>query len=826
MKLKRILLIIFSVFFLQVADVLKAEIEDGMMFKSYEVNPESRTMLRVPESSLRFSDSLRISFDVRILSGKERYGYICRIILKGQTSLDLLISTPYKGLPFIGVTGNASEVLAVPLQGDMMETNEISVFLKNSGDSLAAFVNGKRIFSMLSKERSYEASVLFGKNSEPGFETIDVAPMVLSHLEVMCDRHKNRSWNLSGSSDLNKYSGCVLKVENCGWMRELNEHWTLVWHEIMPSRTFVLPCIEDRKVFFISEGLVCEYSLAETKVKKFHPKHRMNIESLTNDFVRMPDGKIAYLDVDNGFTSISFDSGTGDWTRDNPRKSQSRYLHHNLIYDSEDSSYVHILGYGYHKYLNSVVEWNPWSGTDTSYSLALEPRYLSAVGIFDGGLYIYGGKGNPKGVQELGARIYNDFYRLDLKTGELEKLWENDPVSREVAASDLVFNEDGTEFLTLTYNPNAYKTSLQLKSFNVGSGCSEELSDPIPYDFLDVSSEARLVYDEEDGAYFAAIVSKDENGLANAYVYMLRSPILSVEAGTSGNNAWKWCLLAFVNMAGCVIGWYLRKRDIRIRDNQDTESIADDYVAPAVGEQSLETESAGIRLLGGFRVIDTAGEDITSAFSPLMKQLLSIMILYSYQHNGISNAELKDLLWYDKSDDSYNNNRGVNLKKIRSCLEKVGDAEIVSHNGKWLFRSNGVYCDYMCTASALDDTNLSAEGILPMVEKGVLLPEMRYDWLDQFKSDYSDKVISVLEKLRGMYGKAIPGELAIRLSDAVLLFDSLDEDSIWNKCQALIKSGRVGSAKNVFSKFTDEYERVMGENYPLIFSEFVKKQER
>lgn len=823
MKKKRILFIILSIIFLQMAVTLNAEVEDGMMFKSYEVNPETRTSLRVPESSLYFTDSLVISFDIRILQGRERYGYICRLILDGDTSLDLLLSTPYKGLPFIGATGNSSEVVEVPLQNDMMSVNRVRIALKNHGDSIFAFVNGKHVFSMASEQRRCEAAALFGKNSVPGFESTDVAPMVISHLEVAADRRKVRFWNMSGDADLNKYPGFRLSAWNCGWMRELNEHWTLAWHEVMPSRTFILPCIEDRKVLFISEGKICDYSFAEMKVKTFHPAHRMNVESLTNDFVRLPDGRIAYLDVDNGFSTISLNAGTGDWSDDNPRKSPSKYLHHNLIYDAADSTFIHILGYGYHKYLNNVVEWNPWTGADTSYTLALEPRYLSAVGIYDGGLYIYGGKGNSKGVQELGTRIYNDFYRFDLKTGDLNKLWENDPVTREVAASDLVFNEDGTEFLALVYNPNAYKTSLQLRSFNVQDGSSVSLANPVPYNFLDVASEARLLRDEKDGTYYAVIVSKDENGVSNAYVYMLRTPILSSAQEASGKNHVAWYILVSLVLAGSAAVVFFRRKGRKDKSGSISEEGNDEIALPV--EPSREPECAGVRLLGGFKVTDMDGEDITSAFSPLMKQLLSIMILYSYSQNGISNAELKDLLWFDKSDDSYNNNRGVNLKKIRSCLEKVGDAEIVSHNGRWLFKVNEVYCDYLEAMSALEKSDVDAEHVLSMVDRGVLLPEMRYDWLDQFKSEYSEKVISALERLRTTAGDTASAELAIRLSDAVLVFDSLDEDSIRNKCQALIKSGRVGSAKNVFSKFTDEYERVMGEKYPLVFSDFVKKQE-
>ena len=101
-------------------------------------------------------------------------------------------------------------------------------------------------------------------------------------------------------------------------------------------------------------------------------------------------------------------------------------------------------------------------------------------------------------------------------------------------------------------------------------------------------------------------------------------------------------------------------------------------------------------MLNGFQVINRDLKDITGKFTPIMRQLLSVIILYSNQNNkGISNIKLKELLWYDKSEESFSNNRSVNIRKIRLLLEEVGDTEISSANRYWYILNKGhVYKDY------------------------------------------------------------------------------------------------------------------------------------
>ena len=212
-----------------------------------------------------------------------------------------------------------------------------------------------------------------------------------------------------------------------------------------------------------------------------------------------------------------------------------------------------------------------------------------------------------------------------------------------------------------------------------------------------------------------------------------------------------------------------------------------------------------------------------------MKQLLCILVLYSYRHKGgISNTELKEALWDDKSEESYYNNRGVNIKKLRTCLAEVGNIEICTSNGTWSLNIEDSKCDwfrYMKEIESISFKSITVEQICRLVKiasHGPLLSDMRYEWTDRFKAQYTDLMIATLEKVCCDTRHQLSSDMQIHIADAILTFDSLDEAAVKSKCKALITQKRLGIAESTFKNFTQEYNRLMGEEYSVSFNEFVR----
>ena len=204
-----------------------------------------------------------------------------------------------------------------------------------------------------------------------------------------------------------------------------------------------------------------------------------------------------------------------------------------------------------------------------------------------------------------------------------------------------------------------------------------------------------------------------------------------------------------------------------------------------------------------------------------MERFFVLLILHTVEYGGVSNAKLKSLLWSDKSDESYNNNRGVTMKKIRKVLEQVGDIDFVSEGGQWKVSGNTALCDYFVAAEVFQQES-TLEELLEVAAWGPLLPEVQSDYLDPFKSYYTNRVFQGIEHIRQDRGEALTPVQSEQLADCALLFDSLDEEAIRLKCNALIAQKRLGLARQVFSRFAEEYQRVMGEPFSADFKDFIK----
>jgi two-component SAPR family response regulator len=316
-------------------------------------------------------------------------------------------------------------------------------------------------------------------------------------------------------------------------------------------------------------------------------------------------------------------------------------------------------------------------------------------------------------------------------------------------------------------------------------------------------------------------VQRINNESFRSDIYKIDAPVFSAGLGTPEKNS-NWISTVFILIVGLAISasFYLfiaNRKKFRTQDKHEAR------------EEIKEILEPGIYMVGRFRVINRNKEDISANFTPLMKQLLCILVLYSYrQKGGISNAELKETLWDDKSEESYYNNRGVNIKKLRTCLAEVGNIEICTSNGTWSLNIEDSKCDwfrYMKEIESISFESITIEQICRLVRiasHGPLLSDMRYEWTDRFKAQYTDLMIATLEKVCSDTRHQLSSDMQIHIADAILTFDSLDEAAVKSKCKALITQKRLGIAESTFKNFTQEYNRLMGEEYSVSFNEFVR----
>jgi two-component SAPR family response regulator len=227
-----------------------------------------------------------------------------------------------------------------------------------------------------------------------------------------------------------------------------------------------------------------------------------------------------------------------------------------------------------------------------------------------------------------------------------------------------------------------------------------------------------------------------------------------------------------------------------------------------------------------FEVSDKDGNDISSRFTPLLKELFLLLLLYSQKENkGISTGLLKDILWFDKEQQSAYNNRAVNIGKLKGILDSVGKYSIISN--PYIIKiefDDDVYCDYTRIFSLLYNESLNKEQIMELisiVRRGAFLPECNYEWLDPFKAEISDRLIDNLLNLAKFPNIKDDNKLLIQIADTLFNLDSLNENALIIKCTALTNSGKRSIANITYNHFVKNYENSYNKTCPISFLDII-----
>jgi len=238
-------------------------------------------------------------------------------------------------------------------------------------------------------------------------------------------------------------------------------------------------------------------------------------------------------------------------------------------------------------------------------------------------------------------------------------------------------------------------------------------------------------------------------------------------------------------------------------------------------------EANYIQFFGDFKVLDKDGTDISSQFSPKLKQLFLIILLYSQRNKtGISTKELTDILWLGHSSRSAKNSRGVTIRKLRLIIESLDTVQINFHIDRWSMAFSGnVYCDYveclkLLKREKIHDTDFNLN-FYHIIQEGELFKGESYDWLDDFKGFVGNNIVDILLKFINELSVENDNELILKLTDRILVTDPVNDQALAYKLKVLIKQNNYNLARYTFDRFCLLYEELYGEKFAIKFEELI-----
>jgi two-component SAPR family response regulator len=234
---------------------------------------------------------------------------------------------------------------------------------------------------------------------------------------------------------------------------------------------------------------------------------------------------------------------------------------------------------------------------------------------------------------------------------------------------------------------------------------------------------------------------------------------------------------------------------------------------------------SSILLFGQFEVYDKEGNELTKLFTPLLKELFLLIAIHTLRSGkGISSEKLYATLWRDKSNKDAQNNRSVNMVKLKGILDKLGTCAIGKEADKWLlhYAQDQIRMDlaeFLALVQVPTPGHEEIRQLLAIVHRGAFLADTVYPWLDDIQSEVSDKALDLLSGASLRF-EGEP-EFLLEIAGGIFLFDPVNEEALRVKCKSLSVLGRHSLAKAAFEKFAKEYLQMYGEEFQHSFHEIL-----
>ena len=836
----------------------------GLGFSGHEVVQDKRSSLDLtPEEAFCFRQDFEISFELSFLPGYADYfGYILRLIRNDRQNIDLIYDkVPVREGHFRMISGDKPPSISFTLDSSHLFKcwNKFRLQFDFTHDRLIFYCD-KGVFTQnnigLTKGDCFRIS--FGASPYQPFKTTDVPPMKIRNILISEGGASKYYWPLNertGLTALDTLHQRSALVTNPLWIKNTHYEWKPVKKMVINGIASVAFDPKTETVFLVGSDSLIKYSIAHSSGITITYKSTQDLQRGNTSIYDRFTGSLynAYLDQS---LVTDFDFAGSRWNK-KQEPHDVNFWHLNKFCSSADSSIYFLNGYGHLHYKNTVYRYHIPTATLDKIPVngdSLTPRYLAALGTNETGdsAYILGGYGSQTGQQILNPKNLYDMVLFDVKKRTFKKLFELSPDKEEfVFANSLVIDEKKKEFYGLRFNNDKYNSTLQLIKGSLEHPSIQPMGNKIPYVFHDIESFSDLFYSPVSNKFIAVTsFAEDSTNRTVMSIYTLDGapvPEETVQAATSpdGPPYYLYIMLALIVLSAGSL-WF-RRHNSRRRQSLGSQTSAHlplpegitplktSPVAPPrqtqtgeTPEQQLQSTRAAIYLFGDLQVFDKEGYDLTRQFSPLLKELFLLILLYSVKNGrGISSEKLNEILWFDKSEKSARNNRSVNIAKLKSILDKTGGCELSKDTGYWKIDSKAglVAVDYQLYISIVNNkTTLDKQRVTDLAaitKRGAFLSNTEYAWLDSFKSEVSNHVIDTYLHFAGSVTISDDPEFIITLADYIFYFDAANEEAMQMKCKALVYLGKHSLAKQSYDSFVKEYKSIYGEDFGKDFQKCI-----
>ncbi|MCL3849791.1 MULTISPECIES: hypothetical protein [Parabacteroides] len=804
--------------------------------------------------SIKLGKETNLSFNMYIREDNI-FGLVFRILTDNNENIDLIF-TPgdnNERYPMLVINESTHQL---PLTTKCNTWIPVEISLNTETGNVRMLYGTTEISTPDALSKAKSARISFGISTFKDFEISEVASVNLRDIKIVRDKELIRYWKLKQHARTICYDSVnhiPAQVINPKWLIDNHVNWEKLYSGNIPENTLFAFNPQTSEFYIVPDSKEIQVFNTEKKTLSIIKVEGGSVAANAPNQLLYDEKRHLLLSYNiDEKTHSTFSFETNRWDHSDKPTMEHRYWNNTACYSPEDSSIISFGGYGFYKYTNELIKLKPYNNTiENTITLSdIDPRYSPASVIVGNTLYIFGGRGCKSGRQELYPHYYYDLYAVDLGTLKVQKIWEAQNVKVDfLPGENLFYDKDNDCFYVFAVKEKGALLKIDPKNKEL-----EEITLPLGENMESHYVYTNLFYSPKNNKLFALINKTKADKTSSVSIYSISFPPLSVNSLYQGKKEGKSQLPAYIGyMIGLVIlstGVFFLSRQKRKQQTEPekvsgtvmpVESVITEMSDQQEGLVIPQTEpqqpyydfsKQSIRFLGRFCVKDKNGEDITDQFTPMLKQLFVLLILFTVkQENGISGSKLIQYLWSDKIEESAKNNRNVYLSKLRVLVDKVGGIEIISKNSFWTIRfSKDTVCDYaeamrylneIMNEQSLSQKNLNK--LLELLLRGTLLPNLETDWVDNFKSNFSSQTIDILTRLLNDKTYDFDNKFKLQIADTLFLHDYINEDALYTKCSILCNSGKRGLAKNIYDNFCKEYHNLLDTDYKYSLSDVINR---
>ncbi len=819
----------------------------GLGFYSHEVVQDKRTTLDLDLNNVAPKDNLEVSFDLSFIPNHEVYfGYLLRLIGDDTQNIDLVYDNQANIRHFKIIIGERLSKISFNIDEKLLfnHWNKLRLLIDYKNDKITVFSGGQSFSeSGIHLKQITNYKLLFGANAYRQFQTTDVPPLKLRDVKVLQNGKLLSNWPLDeGQGDIahetvSQNNGIVT---NPLWIKSLHRNWQMEREFTVPGDASIAFDAANEKIYIITADSLVTYSVNKVPQLSSTAYNSGKQSLVPGDQALFNRGKLYYLYIDQ-MAIGTYDQQSGKWNK-GFKNLATNNGHLNKFFSNKDSSIYTIGGYGQLIYKDSVKRYNVITNSWQKIKVrgdTFTPRYMAGLGTNATGdtAYVIGGYGSASGQQIVNPHNIYDMMRFSVKDKTFKKLFAIDVKGDDfVFANSLVINEKNKSYYGLIFPQHKFNSSLQMIQGSLDKAQYHLVGDSIPYLFHDIYSYADLCYFPASGQFLAVTLFREKDQ-TRIKIYSLLSPpepLADHVEAIDHNSYLLWIAIAFITMLVIIAVWfyYARKKAAAVQpliQKPSAESPALSYhseqgIITAEEDYIRNINKNAIFLFGDLQLFTPEGNEITKYFTPLLKELFLVILLYSVKlDRGVSSEKLNEILWFDKSEKSARNNRSVNIAKLKSLLDKMGDCHLSKDTGCWKIEIDysKILVDYHKYLNIVSNKNkLDKQKIIQLTQitqRGNFLSNIEYEWLDAFKSEVSNEIIDSYIYFAGTIKIEDDPEFLIKLSNDIFYFDPVNEEAMILKCKALSLIGKHSLAKNTFENFNKEYKAIYGEAFTRDF---------